>query len=486
MKKLLLVCTIFFAFLVNSQNSNQIVKGIKNNQSNNNAYSQKIALTNAIITDTLHYFYNKQLYKIPNATGLGFPYYKSPASTGTAVTHVGSVFLNNDSIIINGLEVMAAYNDGSATVHTTIRGRLYLCKLNAQNIPILPAVDSVNFNVGSAQLSTGHPKGWPVGGNFTTPRRLLGNFAVLVRNVETTQGDTIRILRTAAITPTNSSGSNSNKFGEGLGIVRKGGIISKTTNFGTAAFGFGNGTDYEFCVAPRVSYSLVLNHAAPDAILDSVDCWQPLTFTNTSSAQLTSRFFNLNSFYVKWAPFVSTPPGGFSSDSAASWSFDDEDLDNPNLRPDIFLHYGSNTATKYYDTSALFGIPSGCFNNCKFKTNLRKMAAESGRSMEFKTDSTFIVCVKSCGEVGIKENLIMSNISIYPNPLTNGKLMISGLEGENKILVYNMTGQLIINELVNKDRLIVDLLKHPQGSYFIRVINTFNNSKTFKIINQKE
>ena len=466
-------------------NKNQL-NGIINSKNMTIKSSSKVALMPSIITDTLHYFYNKQLYKIANISVSGFPYYKSGAATGTAITHVGSVFLNSENIVINGLEIIAAFNSGSATIHNVVRGRIYLCNVNAQNIPVLPAIDSVQFTVGGGQTWIGNPKGHIVGGNFLTARSVNSNFAVLARNIETTEGDTIRFLRTAAITQT-ASGNPSNKFGEGLGVLRNGGIFSKTTNFGLSSFGFGLGTDYEFCVAPRVTYTLQSNHIAPLSVQnnDSIECWQPLTFSNNSSSFLTSRFFNLNQFYLKWAPFASTPPGNFSADSAVSWSFDDEDIDNPYLRSSLFLKYGQNSVTKYYDTSALTGTPPSCFNNCKFKTRLRKMAAESGSSMVYMTDSTFVICVKSCGEVGINELSQLNNVKIYPNPLINNSTTVYGLDGKNTILIYNMIGQLVLSQLTDKDSIKIDLSKHPEGTYLLRILNADNKFKIVKIINQK-
>ena len=38
------------------------------------------------------------------------------------------------------------------------------------------------------------------------------------------------------------------------------------------------------------------------------------------------------------------------------------------------------------------------------------MAAESGSSMVYMTDSTFVICVKSCGEVGINELSQLNNV----------------------------------------------------------------------------
>ena len=84
-------------------NKNQL-NGVINSKNTTIKSLSKVALMPSVITDTLHYFYNKQLYKIANVSVSGFPYFKSAAATGTAVTHVGSVFLNSENIVINGLD----------------------------------------------------------------------------------------------------------------------------------------------------------------------------------------------------------------------------------------------------------------------------------------------------------------------------------------------------------------------------------------------
>lgn len=508
MKKLLLFSTALLAFSFGASSQNSVsglnmVKPTQQNPTSTDYSASKVAYTVTPVTDTLHYFFNKQLYKIPNVALTGFPYYPSPASTGTALTHVGSVFLNSDTLLVHGLEVRATKNDG-ATFNQIVKGRLYLCNVDAQNLPILPAIDSVNFSIGGTHPYTITPAvgsnppviasyGYMVGGDFQlagnpVSHTLTGNYAILARNTSTTQGDTIRIFRTAAITLTNTTGNPFNKFGEGLGVVRQGTVMYRTTNFGTKAMGFGPGTDYEFCVAPRVTYTLISDHLAPQEVTDqntnqvwdSIACWQALNFTNKSSSQFTNRFFNLNQFYLKWAPFVSTPPGGFSPDSAVTWTFDDQDNYNPLYRK--YLHYGTNSITKLYDSA-------GCYTNCQFKTRLRKMAALSGSSMVLIHDSTFKVCVQNCnanGDVGFQTNSPLSNLTIYPNPTANNKTSISGLNGKNTVSIYNLLGQLVSSEITTKETLEIDLKNQPLGTYMIRIVNSNGDSKVVKIINQKE
>ena len=126
--------------------------------------------------------------------------------------------------------------------------KLYLCNLNALNLPIFPPLDSITTNVPNT------PNGgiW-VGGNFTTPIVMNGKFAVLFKNASTNPLDTIRLFINNASTPT-STVPIAQRYGEGLGLMRITGNFQITTNT------FGTGTDYEYIVAPRVSFAYTSRH----------------------------------------------------------------------------------------------------------------------------------------------------------------------------------------------------------------------------------
>lgn len=440
--------------------------------------------TPTVVTDTLSYFYNKQLFKIPNPNGVGFPYYKSAAATVTNITHMGSVFLNNDpNLQVNGLEARMSYQLNSNALSVPVR--IYLCNVNASLLPVFPPVDSVTVLIGQAQLeSTLHPTGYQVGGTFTVTRNMPGNFAVLVRNLSTLSGDTARLYRTSSVTPTNWPHYTPNtNHGEGLGVVRYGGNFLSTKNFIHPRFGWG--TDYEFCVAPIVTYTLFADHITPPKVnsdpADSVYCWEPLTFTNTSSPHWTNRFFNLNEFYRHFYTYVNTPIGGFPVDSAISWYFDDEDLDNALLRPNIILKNGATTATKYYDSS-------GCFTSCSMRARLRKMIA-GGNGMDIRGNIEFSVCVSNydCDKTtGINENAQLNGIKLFPNPSADGKVTISGLQGKNTIQIYDMLGSLKATLVSSDEEVLVDLLREPGGTYLIKVTNEQQKFRSIKVVHQKE
>src|SRR5690606_17307472 len=111
------------------------------------AQEQKTASTPTVVTDTLHYYFNKFYFKTGISDINEYPYYKCPSATGTAVTHVGSRFEvpAGDSVYVTGLEAFVRKGPtltGEST-SSIVKVGLYLCNLNSNNMPVLPAIDSV-------------------------------------------------------------------------------------------------------------------------------------------------------------------------------------------------------------------------------------------------------------------------------------------------------------------------------------------------------
>ena len=48
-----------------------------------------------------------------------------------------------------------------------------------------------------------------------------------------------------------------------------------------------------------------------------------------------------------------------------------------------------------------------------------------------------------------------------------------------------MIGQLVLSQITDKDSLKIDLSKHPEGTYLLRILNADNKFKIVKIINHK-
>jgi hypothetical protein len=507
MKKLLLFSSavLAFCFAANSQNAaKQGPKGTKSIQVSYTSASpgSKIASTPTVVTDQLHYYLNKYYFKTATTDLNQFPQYKSAASTVTSVTHCGSRFdvPAGDSIIVTGLEAYAKFPLPGHSASSNIPIHILLCNLNSNGMPVLPPIDSVMTSVNAS--SSGTHAAALIGGNFTstTPRVLKNSFAVLFRNMSTISGDTALLLRTAGATATNSAALPSDRCsdtenGKDYGYVRFNGAFYSTRDF-TLAGGFGIGTQYEFVVAPRVTYSIQASEILPQGVvatLDSVDvpdtmCTRTLlTFTNTSSGFYEHRMYNLNQFYRKWnlySAFPSSVAGAFSPDSSLTWYFEFYDAANPPKESRVFLPYVNNhTISAITDLSYY----PNCFTANEFRARLKPMAA-LGSAPQLIFNQGFTVCFKYCNgdTVGISSIKGYDNLKIYPNPAVNGKTLVSGLRGKNTIVVYDVLGQQVYTEVTESPNVMVDLSKQPKGTYVMRIVNSDNQYKSVKIINQNQ
>jgi hypothetical protein len=443
-----------------------------------------------LVVDTLHYFFNKYHFKT-GTTLQNFPYYKAAAATVTNVTHCGSRFDNWDTLTINGLEAFVAKHPKTANLKIAVR--LYLCTLDVNKMPVLPAIDSV-ISDGVAPLAVTSVTQTNVGGPLMHgPRKITTDFAVLFRNISTIAGDTLNLVRTAGKTFT-SSAPWTEKNSDSYGYIRFGGQFKSTTNY-TLSQGFGYGTDYEFCVAPRVEYWLHAGHALPSQLTnnppDTICTFAPLVFTNLSSKRYVHRQYNLNEFCKKWnlyAPFVAAPQaaGGWTGDSSIVWKFEAEDA--PDGR--VFLGYegaaqaGTNGApnTITFATDSV-NPDSSCFTANQFRARLRPMCIY-GRRPQYIYNEDFTMCTKYCNgtALAIREDELRT-IRLFPNPLINGHSVVSGLKGNSSIMVYDVLGQLVYSSVTDKDKAEISLVDQPSGNYFVKISND-SGTKVLKVIKQ--
>ncbi len=434
------------------------------------AQTSKTAQTATFVTinDTLRYFSNKQLYILP--TNSVHPSLKLTAAvvTNTQITHVGSIFKNTCSVTVKGLEARVQRTPLTFS-QFGVATRLYLCNVSG-GVPVFPPIDSVNVNT----LSNNQAQfGQLVRGTFTANRVVTGDFAVLVRNVSGQDGDTIKIFRTAGYT---SSATNApapaNKFGEGLGVIRFNGVFNSTTNYNHPAFG--QGTDYEFCVAPIVQFDMEASQIESQTQAGAC-CWEVFTNTNTSVCGVQSHQFNFNEFYRKWRPLNSGSfPGPFTTDSTFTWNLGDGGS------PKYYSAVGSNTV----HLSFVFKCNQQYTGSMVAK--YRCMATTS-LSASYSTALTFTSYAVYCGGdtdgTGIREMGWLNAVKIYPNP-TADKTIISGLKGKSSILVYDLMGQLVSTQITDKETYVVDLLKQPRGTYILRISDTANHARMIKIMRE--
>lgn len=479
MKKLLLLSTVVFSLgaSLKAQNTNT-----------------------ATVVDTLHYYFNKYYFKTGITTYSNYPFFKdpSPKCANATVTHVGSRFENAVSdLTVTGLEAYAAMPLITANLKFPVH--LYLCNLNSNGMPVLPPIDSVVTEINGSYKS----KPAILGGNFVNPVVVSGDFAVLIRNMSNFCGDTVYLLRTAGLTPTNVSTpaawTSASKYSDdNFGYIRYKATSAGATFFNTKNFtltpGYGMGTDYEFMVAPRVTYTIQASQQIPQNIIefnadplgnDTICTRTNFTFTNLSSWQFSNRFYNLNEFYRKWNlyyPFVAQPAccGGFSADSAITWNFEYTENALPPRDPRVFLPYrypGTNPTT-----IQSFSDLAGCWDN-QFRAKLRPMSA-FGRQPEYSFNEPFRICLKFCNDdgTGVAENAAFGKLKMFPNPSANGSTKITGLSGENDITVYNVIGQVVIGRHVSTNEVNLDLSQLKAGTYQVKVSNSANQSKTMHLL----
>lgn len=502
-KKLLFLSSAVLAFTLisNAQSSKQGTKVNTKGVTGANTpivYKTTVVPDSVTTNDTLHYYLNKVFYKAGTTVLNNFPKYKNAAATVTNVTHCGSRFdvPIGDSIRVTGLEAFVQKGNFFAP-STSVKVHLYLCKLDANGLPLNPAVtppiDSIITSVGGAYtLNPGR-----IGGDFgDTAYTMKESFAVLFRNMSTYSGDTIYLLRTDGASQ-NSAADIKYKYsddegGKPYGFVRFLGNMYGTKDF-TLAPGFGAGTQYEFIVAPRVRYFIQASHqvdinqgvyTADDLPPYNFQCTRTLlTFTNTSSKFYEHRMYNLNPFYLKWAlgsGFQAAPPGGFSADSAITWSFEFYDQATPAKDSRVFLPYVNNGTISAESDISFY---PDCFTANEMRARLRPMNAFN-TAPQLVANILFTVCAEWCNgdTVGIKKYDPLASIRVYPNPAENGMTTISGLSGKNSIIVFNMIGQAILSEETNRTDFEIDLSSFPKGTYLIRIVNDANESKTIKVV----
>jgi hypothetical protein len=505
MKKLLLLSSALFAFSFGA--NSQVAKQVPNAAGSPDqleVQAQPASKTSTAgtftVVDQLHYYFNKFYFKTATTTMTAFPYYKDPCATATDVTHCGSRFdvPAGESVTVTGLEAWVQFHPDK--VHDNIGVNMFLCNLDANGLPIIPGIDSIVKTVNAISASQ------PIllGGDFThsnvaTPHVMTGPFAVLFRNMSTASGDTVRLLRTNGATYTNGAANPNQRCadeegGKPYGFVRYSSQFYPTKDF-TQAPGFGIGTQYEFLVAPRVTYTMQASHKMPDHVKELTDtilgsdtmCTRTnMTFTNTSSAFWEHRMYNLNQFYRKWnlySEFQIAPTGGFSADSCITWKFEFLDIGGANDR--VFLPYVNNKMITVA-TGRVPDIQGDCWTTNQFRARLRKMR-NFGNDTQIEHTEGFKFCTKYCvpDGVGIADINGLPDVNVYPNPAQGGRTYISGLDGKNTIQVFDVLGQLIKTETTDGSKAVVDLSAHPNGTYIMRITNTgSNNSMTVRIINQ--
>lgn len=74
------------------------------------------------------------------------------------------------------------------------------------------------------------------------------------------------------------------------------------------------------------------------------------------------------------------------------------------------------------------------------------------------------------------------NVSIYPNPVVNGKVTISGLTFSVELSIYNIFGEKVHREIINASSEISTSFEEAKGMYFYKLIDTNGNVLSGKLV----
>lgn len=353
MKKSILLSFSLLAFMAGMLAQNPVLKVESATYNPQNTFPTIQSNANAMIIstgDTLRYFLNKHFYRNSNAGSPApntqyFTLLNPYPNNALVISHAGSVFKNGSPITVTGLEGIVTRRNNA--VSQNIPMKLYLCNVNALNLPIMPPIDSVTA------IASATANGAWIGANFTSPINVNGNFAVLFANATTTPGDTLGLFINNACTPTSTCPA-ARRYGEGLGVLRVNGTFQTNTN------AFGTGTDYEFIVAPRVLF----NYSSGISAITSSACLNGSgQFLNATSPMnlVENRQFNFNKFAAVWGALSNTLLPG--TDSIYNWTFSGSST-GPLTTKDAIAVFNTNgiqtasLAVKYNKSRAGGNLPS--------------------------------------------------------------------------------------------------------------------------------
>jgi hypothetical protein len=415
--------------------------------------------------DTLGYFVNKHVARNTGTASNSYYTIKMPyMQSGTVVptiSEVGSSFLNPGNATITVYGGYALCLRHAASISPSVAVRLYIYSATPAGVPIAK-LDSAMTSVTQSTIGS-----W-CNATFTTPVTVTGAFFMSYKAI-VTPGDTIRYFINNGLSATSTLTPASLRFGENLSYSRYNGSLVDTEDF------FGLGTEHENIVVPFVAFSYSAGFTAPPTNTTSPTGYcanLPVTYTSTSApaSVLENRQFNFNAFGGAWMPFVNTASIAptRTAESVYNWSFNQGTVTVASASVNV------PTAAIQWPTS---GNTNG---NMIVKYQHSSMFGRTSKTQQSSAIPTFTVV--NCGLVGMNQNFMDMNFSVYPNPAINGKTNIDGLEGKNTITVYNLIGQVVSTITTENEKEVIDINNQPAGTYVIRVTDSSNKSKVVKII----
>lgn len=113
------------------------------------------------------------------------------------------------------------------------------------------------------------------------------------------------------------------------------------------------------------------------------------------------------------------------------------------------------------------GTENAMVTNLTVGTTYWVRVFDSGNGAPATTD--FTICIKDCTSVDITENSNETEISIYPNPATDGLFISSKKQLIISLRVLNLLGEEIINQTINTNDKFIDISNYSKGIYFVEV-----------------
>jgi hypothetical protein len=416
--------------------------------------------SSASLYDTLDYFFNKHYFRNTASLSLSFPTFQSPyTNTAVILNEFGSSFLNpgNGTVTVYGAYIEASRQSNSTS--SVIPCRVYIYSASPSGVP------ASRLDSGLAQVTT--TLGSQVMANFTNPVVVTGAYFISFKPMPLVNTDTLRAFMTSARTATAPVAQNL-KFGEGLGYVKINGTWGVTNQVITP---LANGYDYEPVVTPIVSFNYAAGgtQMAPNGTGTNTGQYcanSPITFTNTTTQTsfVENRQYNWNKFMAVWGGAMSntvTPP---AADSIYNWFFS-----------------GPATPTAAY-TSKNASHTYSSYANANTNLIVKYQKNTGTKVQDIKSFPTYTIA--NCGIInGLSQNVANADLSVYPNPVINGKTNVSGLQGVNTIEVFNLLGQKVSSQTTDKEIYTVDLSSQVPGTYMLKITDAYNNSKVLKVLN---
>lgn len=92
--------------------------------------------------------------------------------------------------------------------------------------------------------------------------------------------------------------------------------------------------------------------------------------------------------------------------------------------------------------------------------------------------------IQESGSTSVPEAIALTDkIGMYPNPVSD-VLIIDNLEGENRVCVYNMYGQMVYFAVCSDSRATLNVNELKNGIYIVRVTHESGKTKVGKILKQ--